>query len=648
MSRARKFLWGILLLCALFFGIFRLDDGGYLENYPWIGEFILRCRLFLGDERAALDEAQRLAWAMRSDLKNGGLQVAAERYNQLAELNKRFTESVSLTDEQMNAALDLLIAQGKSEDIEGAKMTYRRMVGFSERLSGEYRIERRKLQGAYLMLYFLKGPERLDDALDYVERADSLRRGFKADIHTVRIGVAGLRETTLGCLKHGRFEEGKRVYRHLQELRAAYPDDADSAREHLIAAVWGAWYCVKNVQDTGNMLTNAPLADVLIQDAAALVEAFPSLDGYLERRAETMTGLISAYLYLVGDWNKAQAVCDALLALSPPSQGKEMSDGTLWDVLVDSQFSGVQTLMVARASSSDMVGAKGDLERLYVLSEPFVQPSRSENVRYLVERRRADASTFMISHDVGIGDFAAAREIYDQRMRPRAPAASREDLEAMNRAMVSARMILRAYLAEGNLTSAQEWYDELRRLQNHSGTVRDWRGDPMLKKIELLMIEAEAAGDMLAAHAEKERVGTAAKLYARIEDLTEEAGFFGMYSLSAWIDAAMRMVFYRSVMGDKTSAKNYGRDYAKTNRIWKELLEETSLLPSWEDEVNRQRRLALALIEKYKAQSRKDLRRLHDGITALRALSPFLETDPQLSRLQAEIAGKSRQAKKTR
>ena len=147
MSWRRKLFWTFLFLCVLAFGTFRLHEGGYLESFPRVQNCVLQCRLFFGDQKAALDEAYRLALEVRSVLKDRGIEAAEECYGKLAELNRRFSMDIALTDKQMDVALDLLIAQGKSGDIDGAQETYRTALEIAEPLSGQYRIERRKLQG---------------------------------------------------------------------------------------------------------------------------------------------------------------------------------------------------------------------------------------------------------------------------------------------------------------------------------------------------------------------------------------------------------------------------------------------------------------------------------------------------------------------
>ena len=639
MSWRRKLFWTFLFLCVLAFGTFRLHEGGYLESFPRGQNCVLQCRLFFGDQKAALDEAYRLALEVRSVLKDRGIKAARECYEKLAELNRRFSMDIALTDKQMDVALDLLIAQGKSGDIDGAQETYRTALEIAEPLSGQYRIERRKLQGAYLMLYYLQEPNRLDDALAYIEQADVLRRDFKMDIHTFRIGVAGLREATLGFLEHTRFDEGERIYRRLQDLRTAYPDDPKSAQEHLIAAVWGAWYCVRS--------DSFLMADALLRDAADLVRSFPTIEDYLKMRAKTLVKLVFMYLYAGEDWDRAKETCSRLLALSSESDGTEKGEERLWEDLARWQLSALKTLVTARVEALDMSGALQFFEKFYSLSERFIRPSQSERIRSLVTKDREEGLLLMISGDVDVGDLDAAKELYERRIREGLSATSLEEPTAMKHAMTAARQILRGYLASGDLNGAQNWYDELRWLQDRSGSTRDWRGDPMLHKIELLGIEAEAAGDLLAAYGRAGRMETATKLYRRIEDLIKESGFFGMYSMPTWIDAAMRMTFFCACKGDKASAKRYGEAYTKTSRIWKEVLDGTSgnLLPSWESEEQRQIRIARGLAEHYDARSRKELQGLYNGIAALSALSPHLKKDARLAQLQSETAERLRQPK---
>ena len=109
----------------------------------------------------------------------------------------------------------------------------------------------------------------------------------------------------------------------------------------------------------------------------------------------------------------------------------------------------------------------------------------------------------------------------------------------------------------------------------------------------------------------------------------------------------MRMVFFHTIRGDGAPAERYGRDYAKTSRIWKELLDETggNLLPSWESEEQRQIRIARGLAENYDARGRKELQGLYNGIAALSALSPHLKKDARLVQLQSETAKRLRQPK---
>lgn len=643
MSWKRRFFWAALLLGALSFGTFRLYDSACLERFPRVREFVLKCRLFLGDEAAALNEAYRISSAMYLALKDKGYRAAEEHYERLAELNRKFPRSVALTGEQMTSALDLLIAKGRSGDIGGAVETYRKLVEIAAPLSGQYRIERRKLQGAYLMLYYLKEPDRLDDALSYVESADALRHGFEADIHTVRIGVSGLRVAVLGFLKQARFEEGERIYRHLQDLRTSYPDDPDSAEQHLIAAVWGAWYCVK---EDDFLRTDAPLAQALLDDAADLAKAFPAMEHYLERRAKTLAKLVPVYLHEAEDWDKAQAACDALLSLSLVSDGTKKDEERLWGTLARWQLSALKHLMFAQTGTSDISGALKSFEKFYALSERFVQPEQSQNIRHTVRRERKDAVVLMLSAYVGVRDFDAAKALYDRVFKARPSVSFLEEPRTMKAGMEAARQIQKGYLAIGDRKGAQEWYDELRRLQDRSGTTRDWRGDPKLHKIELLGIEAEAAGELLAAYGQAGRMKAAAELYRRIESLIGESGFFGLYSMPVWIDAAMRMTFFCACKGDKAAAKRYGEACTKAGRTWKEVLDGTSegLLPSWESEERRQCQIARSLIEKYDARSPKELQELCNGLEALRALSPHLKGDAQLERFQSEVADKLRQA----